>query len=413
MKLQGTTLESSCESSGSTQPPICPNRADEGHPDGTSRGGLLRYFTLWRTIAAVIFATGMYAIYLRFFKGWQAATNLSDAQPWGIWVGLATLAGVGLSAGGFAIAAAVYLLGMERYRPVARAAVLISFLGYLTVCAGYAYELGLPWRFWHPLIYWNRHSVLFDVSICIMTYTTVLALEFAPQVLEKLPWAWARRMARWQHKIVVGLVLTGTLLSSMHQSFLGGLFVIMKGHIYPLWYSPYLHTMFYISAVPSGLCLLIMAMYLSMRSLGVRLDYSILTDLARLAAPMLGIYGAFRFVDLIAQGSYRYLFLMRSETAYFWAEILLLVIIPAVALSMERVRNRPALLYWTCVVEVMGFIANRLNVSVTAMEDTAHANYVPKWPELALTIMTVAVAVIVFRFCVLHLDVFPRSTQGA
>ena len=75
--------------------------------------------TFWRAVTAVIFIVGIYAAYLRFFKGWQVSTNLTDAQPWGLWVGFGTLCGVGLSAGGFAIAAAVYLLGMERYRPVA------------------------------------------------------------------------------------------------------------------------------------------------------------------------------------------------------------------------------------------------------------------------------------------------------
>jgi len=97
--------------------------------------------TLWRVIVAVIFITGIYATYIRFFEGFRASTNLSDQMPWGLWVGLGTLCGVGLSAAGFGISAAVYLLGMERYRPILRAAILISFLGYLTVCVGYLYEI--------------------------------------------------------------------------------------------------------------------------------------------------------------------------------------------------------------------------------------------------------------------------------
>ena len=113
--------------------------------------------TLWRAIVAAIFALGLYATYARFFLGFEKATNLTDPQPWGLWVGLGTLCGVGLSAGGFAIAAAVYLLGFERYRPVLRAAVLVSFLGYSSVIAGMMYELGLPWRIWHPIVMWNRH----------------------------------------------------------------------------------------------------------------------------------------------------------------------------------------------------------------------------------------------------------------
>ena len=174
-------------------------------------------------VSAIIFIVGIYAAYLRFFRGWQASTNLTDAQPWGLWVGFGTLCGVGLSAAGFAIAAAVYLLGLERYRPVLKTSVLLSFLGYSTVCIGMLYELGLPWRIWHPIIYWNPHSVLFDVSMCVMCYTSVLALEFSPSLMEKLPNQRLRDLyLHWHHRLTIALVMAGTLLSSMHQSYLGG-----------------------------------------------------------------------------------------------------------------------------------------------------------------------------------------------
>src|SRR5438309_9639917 len=180
--------------------------------------------TLWRVIFVVLLAAGIYAAYARFFLGFQQSTNLTDPQPWGLWVGLGTLCGVGLSAGGFAIAAAVYLLGFERYRPVLRTAVLVSFLGYSTVIAGMMYELGLPWRIWNPIVMWNRHSVLFEVSWCVMLYTTVLALEFSPSLVEKIPWVRLRDLyLKWHHEILIALVLIGTVLSSLHQSFLGGL----------------------------------------------------------------------------------------------------------------------------------------------------------------------------------------------
>jgi Ni/Fe-hydrogenase subunit HybB-like protein len=369
----------------------------------------VRKITLWRIMVPVIFAAGLYGCYLRFCKGFYAATNLSDAQPWGFWVGGATLCGIGLAAGGFAIATAVYLLGMECYRPLARVSVLIALLGYGSVGVGYAYELGLPWRFYYILFYQNPHSILFDVAVCVISYTTVLVLEFAPQVLEKVPWPGVReKLLHWHHKIVIVLVIVGTLLSSMHQSFLGGLFLIMKGHIYPLWYSPYIHTMFYMTAIPSGLCMVIIAVHLSVRSFRVRFDYGLLSDLAKVAAPMLAIYGAFRVANLLVYGGYKYLFLWRMETWHFWLENFLLLIIPIIALSSGRVRRTPSLLFWTSCVEVVGFIANRWNVSVVAMEATSGANYVPKWPEIMITAMVIAGAVMIFRLCVIHLDVFPR-----
>src|SRR5579862_774867 len=235
--------------------------------------------TLWRTIVALIFAAGAYAADARFALGFQQSTNLVDAQPWGLWVGLGTLCGVGISAGGFAIAAAVYLLGFERYRQVVRAAVLLSFLGYLTVVVGMMYELGLPWRIWHPIVMWNRKSVLFEVAWCVMLYTTVLTLEFSPALLEKIPWKRLRDWyLRWHHAILIELVLIGVVLSSLHQSFLGGLYLITEGRMDPLWYSPYIPSLFYLSAIPAGLAVTIMALYLSARSLEARFDMSILGE---------------------------------------------------------------------------------------------------------------------------------------
>lgn len=366
--------------------------------------------TLWRVIVGLIFAAGLYATYARFALGFAQSTHLTDPQPWGLWVGLGTLCGVGLSAGGFAIAAAVYLLGFERYRPVLRASVLISFLGYSTVIAGMMYELGLPWRIWHPIVMWNRGSVLFEVSWCVMLYTTVLALEFSPALVEKIPWVRVRQFyLKWHHEILIGLVMAGTLLSSMHQSFLGGLYLITKGKLHPLWYSPYLTTEFYLSAIPAGLAVTIMALYLCVRSLNVRIDVSILSDVSKVIAPLLGLWGLFRVVDLVTHDATPYLFMWREETLSFWLEIGLFVIAPVVLLSRDKVRNNPQSLYWTCALVVMGFMANRLNVSITGLQASSGVYYVPKWTEFAATLAVVTAAVMAFRYAVLYLDILPKN----
>jgi Ni/Fe-hydrogenase subunit HybB-like protein len=366
--------------------------------------------TLWRTIVALIFAAGLYATYARFALGFKAATNLSDPQPWGLWVGLGTLCGVGLSAGGFALAAAVYLLGFERYRPILRTAVLISFLGYSSVIVGMMYELGLPWRIWHPMVMWNRHSVLFEVCWCVILYTTVLALEFSPALVEKIPWVGARQLyLRWHHNILIGLVLAGTLLSSMHQSFLGGLYLITKGKLDPLWYSPYLTTMFYLSAIPAGLAVTIIALYLCVRSLNVKVDMSICSEVSRVIVPMLGLYGMFRLVDLIRNDATPYLWMWREETLSFWLEVALLVVAPIVLLSRDKVRNHPQSLYWTCSLVVMGFMANRLNVSITGLQASSGVYYVPKWTEFAATLAVLTAAVMAFRYAVIYLDILPKN----
>ena len=372
---------------------------------------IMSKITLWRVIVAIIFVTGMYATYIRFFEGFRASTNLTDLTPWGLWVGLGTLCGVGLSAAGFGISAAVYLLGMERYRPILRAAILISFLGYLSVCVGYLYEIGLPWRCWHPIVMWNHHSVLFDVCICIMTYTTVLTFEFAPAVIEKLPWKGLREtILHYHHKITTGVVLAGVLLSSMHQSYLGGLFLIARGKIHPLWYSQYMHAMFYLSAIPAGLALTVMAIYLCMRSLNVKVDFSILSDCGRMIQLLLIVYAFFKVLDLVANQALGYAFQRTSDAGYFWLEIALFLVIPITLLSFQKVRNTPDSLYWSCAIVVAGFMVNRLNVSINSLQTALGTHYVPKWTELSSSILVIAAFVMIFRYAVIYLDILPKAT---
>jgi Ni/Fe-hydrogenase subunit HybB-like protein len=366
--------------------------------------------TLWRTIVAVILLVGAYAAYARFFLGFQQSTNLVDAQPWGLWVGLGTLCGVGISAGGFAIAAAVYLLGFERYRPIVRVAVLLSFLGYLSVVVGMMYELGLPWRIWHPIVMWNRHSVLFEVSWCVMLYTTVLSLEFSPFLVEKIPWKRFRQFyLKWHHAILIELVLIGALLSSMHQSFLGGLYLLAKGKVYPLWYSPFLPSLFYLSAVPAGLAATIMAVYLCNRSLNTRVDFGIVREMSYVLAPLLYAYGFLRGVDIVTHDNFAYLFMWRQETFLFWLEAGLFVLAPIFLLSNDSIHRNPQHLYWTCSLIVMGFITNRLNVSITAFQTSSGYYYVPKWTEFALTFATLAAAAVAFNYAVRYLDILPKN----
>lgn len=366
--------------------------------------------TLWRTIVALIFAAGAYATYARFALGFAQSTHLTDPQPWGLWVGLGTLCGVGLSAGGFAIAAAVYLLGFERYRPVLRAAVLVSFLGYSSVIAGMMYELGLPWRIWHPMFMWNRASMLFEICWCVILYSTVLALEFSPALVEKIPWTGFRTWyLKWHHEVLIGLVMAGVVLSSLHQSFLGGLYLLTKGKLDPLWYSSSLTTLFYLSAIPAGLAVTIIALYLSIRSLNVKLNPAILSETSKVIAPLLALYGIFRAVDLSKNGATHYLWMWREETLSFWLEIGLFVVVPLVLLSMPKVRNNPQSLYWTCALVVAGFMANRLNVSITGLQASSGIYYVPKWTEFAATLMVLTAAVLAFRYAVIYLDILPKN----
>src|SRR3970040_1638116 len=188
----------------------------------------------WLGIFVVLLMAGLYITFRRFTGGLGGTTALSDAFPWGLWIGFDVLCGVGLAAGGFTLAATVYVFNLEKYRPILRPTILTAFLGYLLVIFALLYDLGKPWNIWHPLIMWNPRSVMFEVAWCVMLYTAVLALEFLPVVLERLGWI---RAVTWHHKITPPLVVAGVILSILHQSSLGSLYLIVPEKLYPLWCS--------------------------------------------------------------------------------------------------------------------------------------------------------------------------------
>ena len=197
-----------------------------------------------KSILWALVSIGVVLAISRFSMGLGATTNLSDDIPWGLWIVFDVMGGVALAAGGFVIAGTVYIFHLEKYRPILRPAVLTAFLGYIAVAVGLLFDLGLPWRIWHAMILWQHHSVLFEVAWCVMLYLTVLALEFAPVVLEH---KWFQhplfqtihRLLKW---FTIPLVIAGIVLSTLHQSSLGSLFLIMPHRLHPLWYTPILPT---------------------------------------------------------------------------------------------------------------------------------------------------------------------------
>jgi Ni/Fe-hydrogenase subunit HybB-like protein len=240
--------------------------------------------TVWRAIFAAIMLVGLYATYRRIMYGLGGVTNLSDRFPWGLWIAFDILCGVGLAAGGFTLVAIVHIFNVERYKPILRPAILTAFLGYTLVVVALLYDLGRPDRLWHPVVMWNPHSAMFEVAWCVMLYTTVLFLEFIPVVLEKFGW---HKPLGWIHNISVPLMIAGVLLSTLHQSSLGTLFLIVPEKMYPLWYSPILPLLFYISAIAVGLAMTIFESWHSSRAFGRALELPLLASMGRVLAVLL------------------------------------------------------------------------------------------------------------------------------
>lgn len=364
--------------------------------------------TFWRAVFAAILLSGAYATYLRIRYGLGGSTNLSDEFPWGIWVGFDVMCGVALAAGGFTLVATVHIFNIEKYKPVLRPAILTAFLGYVLVVVGLLFDLGRPDRLWHPLVMWNPHSVMFEVAWCVTLYSTVLFLEFLPIVFEKFGF---HKPLRWIHAISVPLMIAGVLLSTLHQSSLGTLYLIVPGKLYPLWYSPMLPVMFYISAICAGFAMTIFESWHSSKAFGRALEMPLLASMGQVLAVLMSVYLWVRLLDLYRRGVVGLLAQNRIETWLFLLEVGLAVV-PTVLLFRKRVRVRPGALYACAVMVVFSFIANRLNVGIAGMEAAAGVRYIPKWSEMAVTLSIVALGFAIFRVVAGHFPVFEAEQHG-
>jgi Ni/Fe-hydrogenase subunit HybB-like protein len=363
-------------------------------------------WTFWKFVFVFLMFAGLYSTIVRFTQGLGRSTNLNDQFPWGIWIGFDVLCGVMLAAGGFTLTAAVHILNIKRLRPIIRPTILTAFLGYVLVCVALLFDLGKPYNIWHPLIMRNPHSVMFEVAYCVMLYTTVLSLEFAPIVLEHFKMEKPLKVIK---AVLIPLVILGVILSTLHQSSLGTLYLIMPEKLHPFWYTPLLPVFFYISAIAVGLAMTIFESSMSARHFGRQLELPILQELGRVLVVVLCLYGILRFEDLLHRGMLRKTLQPGYEMGLFWLEIGLSIVLPLLLLSSKRIRMTAQGLYLASVLVVLGFITNRLNVSITGLETSAGMHYIPKWTEVAVTGAIIAAGFALFGMAAKYLPIFPAE----
>ncbi len=367
---------------------------------------LFTTFSFWKMTAVAIMLAGIYSTYVRFFHGLGASTNLSDQFPWGIWIGFDVMCGVGLAAGGFTLAAIVYIFNIKRFEPIIRPTILTAFLGYVLVIVGLMFDLGRPLQIWHAIIMWNPRSVMFEVAWCVMLYTTVLALEFSPVILEKFKMEKTIKMVK---RISIPLIILGVLLSTLHQSSLGSLYLIVPEKMYPLWYSAYMPIFFYVSAIAAGCAMIIFESFLSSRAFKRGLEMNLLTEISRVCVVMLGVYGVMKVMDLNDRHMFSLLTIPRGETYMYWLEVTVGVIIPFIMFAQKKVRMSQNGLFIGASLVVMGFIMNRMNIAITAMENWSGTMYVPSFTEFMITAMIVTTGFMAFYFIAKYFPVFTHE----
>jgi len=356
----------------------------------------------------IIWGAALWTLIRRFTEGLGSVTGMNDTAPWGLWIGMDVFAGVALAAGGFIIAATVHIFRIERFKPILRPTVLTAFLGYVLVAVALFIDIGRPLNWWHPLVMWNHHSIMFEVTWCVILYTTVLAIEISPAVLERLG---LTKLLKLVKLTTIPVVIAGVILSTMHQSSLGSLYLIVPGKLYPLWYSPLLPLFFLISAVAAGMCVIIVESFFSAKLLGRSLESSLMTDLGRAAAIVLFLYLAIKFADITAREAWGFVLERRFQGGLFLAEMLLGVALPALLLSFRKFRDLPRGLLAASLLVMAGIVLNRINVSWFGMSVHDQLNYYPTWMEIALSLGFLTAGTVIFFLCVRFLPIFPGGEE--
>lgn len=391
-------------------------------------------FLAWLALIAVFIAIGLISAIQVFIHGLEL-TNMYDNVPWGLWITI-DLSAIALGAGAFTLSAIVYIFGLKEFKPITRLAVYLGFIGYTAALLTLVMDIGRPDRFWHPWVYWNVHSVLWEITWCITIYLVILVMEFLPVLTEnkffdRMPWV--REVARVLHKAAPMFAILGLGISLLHQSSLGAAYGIVKSR--PIWFKPSMPIMFILSAIAVGPALtMTIAIFIEWVTGKRNIPHKILRMIARFSGIGLLIYGYIKFWDLAAITYYgrmpsvsEALHTLNQQTPYnfaFWVgEILLGIIVPAVLFLTPRFNRNPALLALGGLCAMIGLIINRWNVTVSGLfvplaysPGTQYVlpagSYFPNLTEIGVAIGIIGYALAMLTLGVKFLPLFNGKEHG-
>ena len=383
---------------------------------------------IWLCVMGIILLAGAVAGILIFWKG-LVITNLTDLVPWGLWITI-DLSSIALSAGAFSLCAGVYLFGLKRYQPIARTATFVGLIGYTMAMLALLLDIGRPDRFWHALVYWNEHSLLWEVTMCVMLYLTVLVFEAMP-IFANLEWFHKRfsklaHIMEGTHQYAPILAIIGLGLSSLHQSSLGATYGVIKAR--PFWFKPEMSVLFMLSAIVGGISMTLFASMLANRlTKKAKVNDALIERVAQFVGYLLIGYFYFRAWDALAQ-TYTYdpgrseaLHVMtKGPLAFnFWiGEMLLGMIIPMFLLLYKPTRMNP---FWRMLglfLVAAGVVAFRWDTNISGFlvvmpfvpgQAIAYTSYFPSLVEILSGGAIIAYGLTAFSLGVKYLRVVDHT----
>lgn len=416
--------------------------------------------TPFNWVLLALMAFGGISLIARLALGLGGSTNLSNTYAWGLWI-VFDLVWIAVAAGAFATAGVVYVFQRHDLYSMGRSAVLLGLLSYSFVTVTLIADLGLPWHFYQLGLQTPEQSAMFEVSWCVGLYVTILLFEFLPVPFER--WGLQRAMDLWKRwsgayvafalslfvyllsrkltYAVCGAVLFSFLawafrtrekkaepimlaiaavtLSTMHQSSLGSLFLLMPDKLAPQWWSPVMPISFFLSAIAAGTALMILIEMWIAKGWKRPLRIVRLAAMGKITFWSLLVYLVFRLGDMIVRGQFANAF-SGSMGALFATEIVLGGMVPLALLSRASLRARPEILFAGTLLTALGVTFNRVNVVLFAMNlrgpmpQVAPASYSPSVFEWGISVGLIAATIFLFGLGARLMPILPKqeTAQG-
>src|SRR5690606_31479667 len=308
----------------------------------------------WMAFLSVFIVAGVGAAVVVFTQG-LGVTNLTDLVPWGLWISI-DLSAIALAAGAFSVSAIAYLLRKKELQPVAKTAVYVGFIGYSMAMMMLLLDIGRPDRFWHGFVFWNIHSPLWEVTMCVGLYFSVLMMEVIPIIghWEPVEHRFPRISARMVglHRITPVLAFVGLCLSTLHQSSLGLTYGKLVAR--PIRYRPSpMAITCYVSAIIGGIALVtFISLFSAKLTPRAKINKRVLDKMAHGIGWAVLFLLALRWWDLMnmpvgyepAKTEALYI-LTRGRLAFnfWWLEIMLGMVFPAIVLLIPYFRRNERL----------------------------------------------------------------------
>ncbi|MBW2466716.1 MAG: polysulfide reductase [Deltaproteobacteria bacterium] len=355
---------------------------------------------------AFIFAIGFPLIGLRFIKGLSFVTHSSYDYPWGLFLGWGLFTMVPLSASGFMLGTTVEVFGRKDFKPIERLALLNGLLGYFFAVVFLQVDLGQPWRLVYPMfVSLGPQAVLFLVAWHVATYLSVQVAELVPAFSE---WFGLPKTKKFIKSMIVGLTISGIILSTLHQGALGALFTYAPGKLHPLWYSStfqWFH--FFCSSIFAGLCMLIVVSTLCKTFMAWRCDANFMNNIDKLtislskgASMALITYLIIKILGVAHDNDWEYL--VSGWGQWFFIELLVGVIIPLLLFTVAIKGNNANLARFAALVAVFGIALNRLNTALIAFNWQLYQE-IPHPREIGIVITIYTLYIVTYRFILARL----------